>query len=212
MVALARSLERRVRDFIMLGLGWHMFSKMWCFIHQLPQELVGQWGQGQGTCKQPPALPLATPGAPFPPCQSLGFPQGNCPSLCPGTGSSFGAPSSWDPSSPSRGHLRHPHISDFSLCCSIYLNVSLILHLPLQGRIHRKSKNTVKKHHQTQRKSEQRYPVPLFVPSIFFSCPFYSSFTAVRAYYQHLQLPFTKDLWVFPCLLPLLYLLTYSII
>lgn len=150
MVALARSLERRVRDFIMLGLGWHMFSKMWCFIHQLPQELVGQWGQGQGTCKQPPALPLATPGAPFPPCQSLGFPQGNCPSLCPGTGSSFGAPSSWDPSSPSRGHLRHPHISDFSLCCSIYLNVSLILHLPLRGRIKFtenqkiQSKNTIK--------------------------------------------------------------------
>lgn len=174
---------------------------------------MGQWGQGQGTCKQPPALPLATPGAPFPPCQSLGFPQGNCPSLCPGTGSSFGAPSSWDPSSPSRGHLRHPHISDFSLCCSIYLNVSLILHLPLRGRIKFtenqkiQSKTTIKARENQSRDTQfHSLSLPFFLVALFIP------FTAVRAYYQHLQLPFTKDLWVFPCLLPLLYLLTYSII
>lgn len=135
MVALAISLERRVRDLIMLGLGWHMFCKMWCFIYQLPQELAGQWGQGQGTCRQPPALPLAT----MVPLSSLPLPWVS-PAL------SFLMPGHWQllwgsltlvPVSPILWTSARPtHLRLLSsLCWSIYLNVSLILHLPLWGRI-----------------------------------------------------------------------------
>lgn len=80
----------------------------------------------------------------------------------------------------------------------------------------RQNSQKIKKYSQktpsNPEKIRAEIPSSTLCPFHFFSCPFYSSFTAVRAYYQHLQLPFTKDLWVFPCLLPLLYLLTYSII
>jgi len=82
----------------------------------------------------------------------------------------------------------HPrHLS--SLCCSTYLNVSLILHPPPRGGI----KFTEKEEMQSRaklvitikpRENQSIHSILLFVPSIFLSCPFSPSFYCCESLLQ----------------------------
>lgn len=119
---------------------------------------------------------------PLPPRQSLGFPSTVFPcSVLPGhwqllQGSLILVPFCPHPqTSATPAHLRRL----FSLCRSVYLNVSLILHLQLQGKIKLTEKPkmqfTAKSINIIQpRENQSRYPVPLFVPSIFLVALFIS--------------------------------------
>lgn len=166
MVAYARSLERIVRDFIVLGLGWHMFCKTRCFIHQLPQELPGQLGWGASSSSPVPWVSPA-PSLPVPGCWQLfwGSPSPEPVSI------------SWISATPTRLRCLS------SLCCGTYLNVSLILHPLPRGGI----KFTEKEQMQSRaklvitikpRKKQSRDTQfdSLSLPFFFKLPPFFSSF------------------------------------